>query len=139
MVDKDPLPRWSFGPITLLGDAAHPMYPVGSNGASQAILDARTLARALALSGTRGEALTAYEDDCRPATSRVVLLNRKVGPEQCMEIVEQRAPDGFSRIEDVITSEELEAIAERYKRTAGFDRETRNTRPTTSGSHSHAG
>jgi 5-methylphenazine-1-carboxylate 1-monooxygenase len=132
MVDRDPLPRWSFGPITLLGDAAHPMYPVGSNGASQAILDARALARALALSDTVGEALAAYEGERRPATSRIVLLNREVGPEQCMDIVEERAPDGFSRIEDVITREELLAIAERYKRVAGFDRETLNTRPSLS-------
>lgn len=128
MVDRDPVARWSFGPVTLLGDAAHPMYPVGSNGASQAILDARVLARALALSGNAGEALEAYESDRRPATARIVLLNREVGAEKCMEIVHERAPQGFERIEDVISEAELQGIAREYKQTAGFDRDTLNSR-----------
>lgn len=132
MVDRDPLPRWGFGPVTLLGDAAHPMYPVGSNGASQAILDARVLARALALSDSISAALAVYEDERRHATARVVLLNRQVGPEQCMEIVEQRAPDGFDRIEDVISHEELEEIALRYKQAAGFSVDALNNRPSLS-------
>jgi 2-polyprenyl-6-methoxyphenol hydroxylase-like FAD-dependent oxidoreductase len=128
MVDRDPVARWSFGPVTLLGDAAHPMYPVGSNGASQGILDARVLARAMALSGSVSEALSSYEAERRPATARVVLLNREVGAEKCMEIVHQRAPNGFDRIEDVITQAELDELARRYKETAGFDRETLNNR-----------
>jgi 2-polyprenyl-6-methoxyphenol hydroxylase-like FAD-dependent oxidoreductase len=128
MVDRDPIARWSFGPVTLLGDAAHPMYPVGSNGASQGILDARVLARALALSGNAKEALEIYEAERRPATARVVLLNRQVGAEKCMEIVHERAPQGFERIEDVITASELEEIARQYKQTAGFDRDTLNNR-----------
>jgi 2-polyprenyl-6-methoxyphenol hydroxylase-like FAD-dependent oxidoreductase len=128
MVDRDPIARWSFGPVTLLGDAAHPMYPVGSNGASQGILDARVLARALALSGNAKEALEIYEAERRPATARVVLLNRQVGAEKCMEIVHERAPQGFERIEDVITAGELEEIARQYKQTAGFDRDTLNHR-----------
>jgi 2-polyprenyl-6-methoxyphenol hydroxylase-like FAD-dependent oxidoreductase len=129
MVDRDPLPAWRRGPVTLLGDAAHPMYPVGSNGASQGILDARILAMHLAQSPDVFGALDAYEDDRRPATGKIVELNRQVGPEQCMEIVEERAPEGFARIEDVISRAELEEIAARYKRAAGFDRETLNGRP----------
>ncbi len=129
MVDRDPLPRWRRGRTTLLGDAAHPMYPVGSNGASQAILDARVLAMHLATRGDVEAALDAYVADRRPATARIVELNRQVGPEQCMEIVEARAPHGFERIEDVISQTELEAIAERYKRAAGFDRDALHARP----------
>lgn len=132
MVDRDPLPRWTFGPVTLLGDAAHPMYPVGSNGASQAILDARVLARELVLASDAAAGLAAYEAARRPATSKIVLLNREVGPEQCMEIVDQRAPHGFERIEDVISRAELEEIAARYKQTAGFDRDELNARPSLS-------
>jgi 2-polyprenyl-6-methoxyphenol hydroxylase-like FAD-dependent oxidoreductase len=128
MVDRDPLPRWSFGRLTLLGDAAHPMYPIGSNGSSQAILDARVLARELRAHGTAPAALQAYEAERRPATSRIVLANRQNGPEQVMQLVEQRAPDGFARIEDVLTPEELEGTAAGYKQIAGFDREALNTR-----------
>jgi 2-polyprenyl-6-methoxyphenol hydroxylase-like FAD-dependent oxidoreductase len=121
MVDRDPLPRWSFGRVTLLGDAAHPMYPVGSNGASQTILDARVLAHALALEPTIGTALDAYESVRRPATTAVVLSNRQVGAEKCMELAEQRAPEGFERIDDVFVPGELEELSANYKRTAGFD------------------
>ncbi len=128
MVDRDPLPSWGKGRVTLVGDAAHPMYPVGSNGASQAILDARVLAMHLAKDASPGAALAAYEHERRPATAKIVELNRQVGPEQCMEIVAQRAPDGFERIEDVISRSELEEIAARYKRAAGFDRDTLNNR-----------
>lgn len=132
MVDRDPLPRWTFGAVTLLGDAAHPMYPVGSNGASQAILDARVLARELALASGVAEGAAAYEAKRRPATSKIVLLNREVGPEQCMEIVAQRAPRGFTQIEDVISRAELEEISAHYKRAAGFDRDELNARPSLS-------
>ena len=132
MVDRDPLPHWSDGRVTLLGDAAHPMYPVGANGASQAILDARTLARALALEPTIRAALDTYEGDRRSATAAVVLANRQVGAEQCMELAESRAPDGFERIEDVFAPGELEALSAEYKRTAGFDAATLNARPSLS-------
>ena len=126
MVDRDPLDRWTYGRITLLGDAAHPMYPVGSNGASQAILDARALAGHLAQADDIDTALARYEAERRPATAAVVLANRQVGPEQCMEIVHERAPDGFDDIEDVISVAELEAIAASYKATAGFSLEDVN-------------
>jgi 2-polyprenyl-6-methoxyphenol hydroxylase-like FAD-dependent oxidoreductase len=129
MVDRNPLERWTLGPVTLLGDAAHPMYPIGSNGASQAILDARVLAREIRAHGPTHEALLAYEAERRPATATIVLANRKNGPEQVMQAVEERAPDGFLRIEDVLSADELEEAAAVYKRIAGFDREVLNNRP----------
>lgn len=132
MVDRDPLPSWDFGRVTLLGDAAHPMYPVGSNGASQAIIDARVLARELATRTSVPSAVSAYDAERRPPTAAVVLANRKVGPEQCMEIVEQRAPEGFSDLDAVITPEELEAISRAYKATAGFDPAVLNARASNS-------
>lgn len=128
MVDRDPLPHWTRGGMTLLGDAAHPMYPIGSNGASQAILDARVLAREIAAHGATPAALLAYEAERRPATARIVLANRRNGPEQVMQLVEQRAPDGFARIEDVLSAAELDEAAAGYKRIAGFDREALNRR-----------
>jgi 2-polyprenyl-6-methoxyphenol hydroxylase-like FAD-dependent oxidoreductase len=128
MVDRDPLPWWGSGRITLLGDAAHPMYPVGANGASQAVLDARVLARALALAPTAESALNDYETARRPATSAVVLANRGVGAEQCMELAEARAPGGFDRIDDVFAPGELQELSNRYKRTASFDPAMLNNR-----------
>ncbi len=128
MVDRDPLERWTFGRVTLLGDAAHAMYPIGSNGASQGILDARVLAREIQRLGTTEAALEAYEAERRPATARIVLANRGNGPEQVMQLVEQRAPNGFGRIEDVLTREELEGTADAYKRMAGFDKDALNAR-----------
>ena len=122
LVDRDPLPQWSFGRVTLLGDAAHPLYPIGSNGASQAILDARALADALSASDDTPAALKAYQDARLPPTAAVVLANRGNGPEQCMQLAEERAPNGFERIEDVIPMAELEAIAARYKQVAGFSK-----------------
>jgi 2-polyprenyl-6-methoxyphenol hydroxylase-like FAD-dependent oxidoreductase len=105
------------------------MYPIGSNGASQAILDARVLAREIQARGAVPEALAAYEAERRPATSRIVLANRGNGPEQVMQLVQERAPDGFDRIEDVLTHEELEEAAAGYKRLAGFDKDELNARP----------
>jgi 2-polyprenyl-6-methoxyphenol hydroxylase-like FAD-dependent oxidoreductase len=132
MADREPLPTWRHGRMTLLGDAAHPMYPVGSNGASQAILDARVLARDLATSPTVGEALDAYEAERLPATAAVVRANRKAGPERCMEIVADRAPDGFDDLSAVIDAAELEEIVTAYRRTAGFDPAVLNERPSLS-------
>ena len=120
LADRDPLERWGTGAVTLTGDAAHPMYPIGSNGASQAILDADCLAESLRRYSDPAEAFSAYEADRRPATSRIVLANRENGPEQVMQLAEERAPGGFRQIEDVISRAELEDIASRYKRIAGF-------------------
>jgi 5-methylphenazine-1-carboxylate 1-monooxygenase len=126
MVDRDPLDRWSVGYVTLLGDAAHPMYPVGSNGASQAILDARALTDALVNNADIPAALAAYEAQRRPATARITLSNRQQGPERVMQIVEERAPQGFDDLHAVISRTELEAIAAEYKQIAGFDRDALN-------------
>ena len=120
--DRDPLDSWGEGPVTLLGDAAHPMYPIGSNGASQAILDAEALARSVAAATDATAAAAEYERERRPPTSRLVLLNRQNGPEQVMQLAEERAPGGFDDIEDVIPRTELESIADRYKAAAGFTR-----------------
>lgn len=120
MVDRDPLPRWSHGRVTLLGDAAHPMYPIGSNGASQAILDARALAQALAASSDAVAGLAAYEQARLSATAAIVLANRGNGPEQCMQLAQERAPGGFDHIEDVFAPGELEAMAARYKVLTGL-------------------
>ncbi len=120
MCDRDPLERWSHGRVTLLGDAAHPMYPIGSNGAAQAILDTESLVNAIAEESSPGQALARYESERRPATGAIVLANRGNGPDQVMQLAEERAPNGFSNIHDVIPQAELEAIAARYKQTAGF-------------------
>jgi 2-polyprenyl-6-methoxyphenol hydroxylase-like FAD-dependent oxidoreductase len=129
MVDRNPLERWTFGRVTLIGDAAHPMYPIGSNGASQGMLDARVLAREIRRAGPTPEALLAYEAERRPATAKIVTANRANGPEQVMQLVEQRAPNGFTRIEDVLTPAELEGTAAGYKSLAGFDKDALNSRP----------
>jgi len=132
MVDRDPLPTWNSGNVTLLGDAAHPMYPVGSNGASQAILDARVLARELALQSSIEAALEAYDAQRRPGTAAVVAANRQVGPEKCMDIVEERAPNGFTNLDEIISRQELEEISYSYRKTAGFDPDVLNRRPSLS-------
>ncbi len=121
MVDRDPVDQWSFGRVTLLGDAAHPMYPVGSNGASQAILDARVLAGCMRTYGQDIEtAFTRYDEIRRPATSKIVLANRGFGPELPMKLVEDRAPDGFHDISDVISPQEILDVTDGYRQTAGF-------------------
>jgi 5-methylphenazine-1-carboxylate 1-monooxygenase len=119
LLDRDPLPSWTQGRLTLLGDAAHPMFPIGSNGASQAILDAEALAIAMSKLPV-AQAMAEYEAQRRPATAKLVLLNRQNGPEQVMQIAQERAPDGFAHVHDVISQHELEEIASRYKQTAGF-------------------
>jgi 2-polyprenyl-6-methoxyphenol hydroxylase-like FAD-dependent oxidoreductase len=110
MCDRDPLGRWSEGRVTLLGDAAHPMYPVGSNGASQAILDARALADHLAGTSDPTAALAAYEAERRPLTSAIVLGNRQGGPEGVIDAVDALAPNGFADVEAVLPRAEREAI-----------------------------
>jgi 5-methylphenazine-1-carboxylate 1-monooxygenase len=123
MVDRDPLPRWSFGRLTLLGDGAHPMYPRGANGAAQAILDCRSLADALAKHADPMAALQAYEADRLPATRDVVLANRSAPPDKILQEVYRRTGDKpFAHIDDVISREELAALSESYKRVAGYDR-----------------
>jgi 2-polyprenyl-6-methoxyphenol hydroxylase-like FAD-dependent oxidoreductase len=121
MCDRDPIPRWSFGRVTLLGDAAHPMYPMGSNGGSQAILDARAVASFLAETKDVGAALEAYDATRRPAMEKLVHSNRTGGPERVIDMVEERAPDGFTNLDDVASRAELEAVVKGYSKLAGFD------------------
>src|SRR5438477_2589144 len=129
MVDQDPLPRWSFGRITLLGDAAHPMVPRGSNGAGQAILDARALTAALLQNADPVAALASYENQRLEATARVVLTNRANPPDAILREVFQRTHDRpFKAIEDVISRDELVALSEGYKRIAGYSKDALRTR-----------
>ena len=118
--DRDPLPYWSNGRVTLLGDAAHPMDPVGSNGASQAILDARCLADSLMRSEHPRQALIAYEQKRLPMTAEIVRSNRRGGPEGVIDAVEQLAPDGFDNIDNVLSYTQREAIVRGYASKAGF-------------------
>jgi 5-methylphenazine-1-carboxylate 1-monooxygenase len=121
MVDQDPLPRWSFGRLTLLGDAAHPMVPRGSNGAGQAILDARALTSALLEHASPAEALAAYERQRLEATTRIVLTNRSNPPDAILREVFLRSGDKpFAAIEDVISIDELRALSDGYKQIAGY-------------------
>jgi 5-methylphenazine-1-carboxylate 1-monooxygenase len=126
MCDRDPLPHWSHGRATLLGDAAHPMYPVGSNGASQAILDARALAERLQAAEHPLHALSLYEQERLPMTAQVVQMNRRGGPEGVIDAIEERAPEGFSNVDDVLSFDERKAIVRGYASTAGFAREQVN-------------
>ncbi|MBF29153.1 MAG: flavin-dependent oxidoreductase [Acidimicrobiaceae bacterium] len=121
MVDRDPLDRWTEGRVTLIGDAAHPMYPIGSNGASQGILDARVLTGCIrSHRNDPDRALAIYEAHRRPATSAIVLANRGLGPEMPMRLVHERAPGGFDHIDDVISPGEILDVTDGYRRTAGF-------------------
>ena len=121
MVDQDPLPRWSHGNVTLLGDAAHPMVPRGSNGAGQAILDAICLAEQLAARGLGADALAEYDRLRNAATARIVLANRSTPPDAILREVHERSGDKpFARIEDVVSREALARIADDYKRIAGM-------------------
>lgn len=123
MVDQDPLPRWNFGRLTLLGDAAHPMYPRGANGAAQAILDARALVDVLSKHADIHAALDAYQAQRLPATRDVVLANRRAPPDAILKTVYERTGDKpFKNIDDVISREELAALSESYKRVAGYDK-----------------
>jgi 2-polyprenyl-6-methoxyphenol hydroxylase-like FAD-dependent oxidoreductase len=126
MCDRDPLPRWTHGRVTLLGDAAHPMYPVGSNGASQAILDAKALAACLARADHPAHGLAMYEAERLPMTAEIVRLNRKGGPERVIDAVEELAPMGFEDVEAVLSRSEREAIVKGYAGKAGFAREQVN-------------
>jgi 2-polyprenyl-6-methoxyphenol hydroxylase-like FAD-dependent oxidoreductase len=119
MCDRDPLPWWTQGHVTLLGDAAHPMYPVGSNGASQAILDARCLVDLLAIKPV-AEALTAYDAIRRPATAEIVASNRIGGPERVIDLIAARSPNGFEDLGQVASESELKGIVSGYAQLAGF-------------------
>lgn len=129
MVDRDPLPHWTEGRVTLMGDAAHIMYPTGSNGASQAIVDARKIGRALLDHGVGPEALNAYEAEMRPRMAKVIAANRGAGPDYVLEIVRQRSGGVFDDIEDVMPFEERKTFSAEYKKTAGFSIDALNAAP----------
>jgi len=121
MVDKDPIARWTFGRVTFAGDAAHPMYPRGSNGSAQAAIDARVLADALQQAADPRDALQAYEAERLPATARVVRTNREFPPDFINIKVEELVGDRpFDNLDDYITQDELRALSDEYKKTAGF-------------------
>ena len=125
MVDKDPVPRWTFGRVSFLGDAAHPMYPRGSNGSAQALIDAATLARMLAEGGDAQQVLQRYEAERLPATARVVETNRTVPPDFIiMKADELSGGQPFpGSIDELVSQEELRRISEDYKKVAGFSLE----------------
>src|SRR4051812_33582273 len=128
MVDQDPLPRWTHGRVTLLGDAAHPMVPRGSNGAGQSILDARALTAALLEHADPAAALSAYETQRLEATTRIVLTNRSNPPDAILREVFERTHDKpFKAIDDVISRDELVALSEGYKRIAGYSKDALRT------------
>ncbi len=124
MVDRDPLPRWSHGRVTLLGDAAHPMYPIGSNGASQAIIDGEAITQELSKGDDPAKALRRYEERRLPPMARIVESNRRKGIDVMLDIVEERAPQGFADLESVLPAVELEKIVGDYKKLVAQDRET---------------
>jgi 2-polyprenyl-6-methoxyphenol hydroxylase-like FAD-dependent oxidoreductase len=130
MVDQDPLPKWTHGRLTLLGDAAHPMVPRGSNGAGQAIIDARFLAGQLRAGGVGAEALKAYERVRVKATTEVVLTNRSNPPDAILrEVFERSGGKRFERLDEIVTQAELQAISDNYKRVAGYDPAALKARP----------
>ena len=129
LVDRDPVETWTLGRVTLIGDAAHPMQPIGSQAGSQAIVDARVLTAALLVTSDPIEALQRYDAQRRPMMNEVTLRNRRFGPEAAMQLAEERAPSGFDRIEDVISWDELDEIKTSFSAAAGLDVETVNTRP----------
>ena len=127
--DRDPLQQWSFGRVTLLGDAAHPLIPVSSNGAGQAILDARALAFALASYDDPARGLEMYEADRLEQAARLVRASRANGPDKVLEVARQRCPEGAGNIHDFVSLNELQGIIDDFKKQAGFDADTLNSRP----------
>jgi 2-polyprenyl-6-methoxyphenol hydroxylase-like FAD-dependent oxidoreductase len=134
MVDRDPLPSWGSGPpwgagrVSLLGDAAHPMYPIGANGGSQAVLDARVLAWSLARADTPAEGLAAYESRRLAAVNAIVLACRDMPADRLLQTVSTRAPGGFERIEDVLSAAELASFDQAYRATTLPDVAALNSR-----------
>ena len=133
MIDRDPVATWVDGPVALMGDAAHPMYPTGSNGASQAIIDARVLGAKFLAHGLNEEALATYDAElCKPV-SDVVLRNRGAGPFGLLNLVNERCGGDFDEIDDVVSPEEREDFMAQYKAAAGFARDALNAAAPTIG------
>jgi len=129
LVDRNPVEAWTFGRVTLVGDAAHPMQPIGSQAGSQAIIDARMLSAALLNESNPTEAIKRYDAERRPTMNDIVLRNRHFGPEAALRLVEERAPHGFEQIDDVVSRQDLQDIVEVFSSAAGLDAETVNSRP----------
>jgi 2-polyprenyl-6-methoxyphenol hydroxylase-like FAD-dependent oxidoreductase len=131
MIDRDPVPTWRDGAVVLIGDAAHAMYPTGSNGGSQAIVDARILGAAMVEHGVTQDALASYDDKLCGPISQLVLRNRGAGPFGLLNMVDERCGGTFDNIDDVIPAEERAAFMAGYKAAAGFAVEKLNTAPPT--------
>jgi 2-polyprenyl-6-methoxyphenol hydroxylase-like FAD-dependent oxidoreductase len=131
MIDRDPVPTWQDGPVALIGDAAHPMYPTGSNGGSQAIMDARLLGAAMVEHGATPEALAAYDARLCAPISQLVLRNRGAGPFGLLNLVDERCGGTFDNIDDVIPPQERSAFMAAYKAAAGLAMESLNNAPPT--------
>jgi 2-polyprenyl-6-methoxyphenol hydroxylase-like FAD-dependent oxidoreductase len=127
-VDRDPIPCWSFDRVTLIGDAAHPMHPVGAQAGSQAVVDGRVLAASLMATRDPVEALRRYQDERIVAMNDMIIRNRNLGLESVLQTAEERAPFGFTHIYDVLSREELETTALNFKKAAGLDVQTVNSR-----------
>jgi 2-polyprenyl-6-methoxyphenol hydroxylase-like FAD-dependent oxidoreductase len=124
MVDKDPIDRWTFGRVTLAGDAAHPMYPRGSNGSAQALIDVRVLGGLLKDASDPQAALIAYERERSPVTARIVRTNRAEPPDVINIRVEELTGDRpFERLDDYISQDELRALSGNYQSVAGFSKQ----------------
>ena len=131
MIDRDPVPTWVDGPVALMGDAAHAMYPTGSNGASQAVIDARTLGKAMIEHGVTPNALAAYNETLCGPVSELILRNRGAGPFGLLNIVDDRCGGEFDNIDDIIPSDERAAFMAAYKAAAGFAKDALNAAPRT--------
>jgi len=129
MIDREPVPTWVDGNVVLLGDAAHVMYPTGSNGASQAIMDARVLGAAMLEHGVTSRALQAYDTQLCPEISQLVLRNRGAGPFGLLNLLDDRCGGVFDNIDDVIPRAERDEFMLRYKTAAGFAAEKLNSSP----------
>jgi 2-polyprenyl-6-methoxyphenol hydroxylase-like FAD-dependent oxidoreductase len=131
MIDRDPVATWIDGPVALMGDAAHAMYPTGSNGASQAIVDARVIGAAILAQGLTPDALKSYDDQLCKKVSELVLRNRSAGPFGLLDILNDRCGGVFENIEAVISLEERNEFMSKYKTAAGFAIEALNEAPQT--------
>ena len=127
--DRDPLDRWTFGRVTLLGDAAHPLIPVSSNGAVQAIIDGRSLAYSLATHDDPTQGLQSYENDRLERANQVVRASRDNGPDEVLEIARQRCPDGANNVHEHVSIEGLQKVIDDFKEKAGFGIDSLNARP----------
>ena len=139
MIDRDPVTSWVDGPVALMGDAAHPMYPTGSNGASQAIVDARVIGAKFLQHGVGPAALAAYDTDLCKTVSEIVLRNRGAGPFGLLDLVNSRCGGTFDDIEKVMPLSERQDFMARYQSAAGFARDALNASPPTIAAGAHIG